>query len=42
MIEQYPNRFKVGSDGVHDWVQYDEVVRSIREGLLANLDACGR
>lgn len=37
LIEEMPDRFMVGIDDVHDWAQYDEVVRSIREGLLANL-----
>ncbi len=25
-------------DDTHDWAQYDEVVRALREGLLAHLD----
>ncbi len=37
LIEEMPDRFMVGIDDVHDWAQYDEVVRSIREGLLAQL-----
>ena len=37
VIEKYPNRFMVGIDDVHDWGEYDEVVRAIREGLLSNL-----
>jgi hypothetical protein len=28
----------VASDDTHDWAQYDEVVRALREGLLAHLD----
>lgn len=37
LIEEMPDRFMAGIDDVHDWAQYDEVVRSIREGLLAQL-----
>lgn len=38
LIENYPDRFMVAIDDTHDWAQYDEVVRSLREGLLAQLD----
>jgi len=37
LIEDYPDRFMAAIDDTHDWAQYDEVVRSIREGLLAQL-----
>ncbi len=37
LIEDYPDRFVVGIDTVHDWQEYDRVVRAIRYGLLANL-----
>jgi Amidohydrolase len=38
LIEDHPDRFMVAIDDTHDWAQYDEVVRSLREGLLAHLD----
>ena len=38
LIEDYPDRFMVAIDDTHDWAQYDEVVRALREGLLAHLD----
>lgn len=38
LIEEHPDRFMVAIDDTHDWAQYDEVVRSLREGLLAHLD----
>lgn len=37
LIEDYPDRFVVGIDTVHDWQEYDGVVRAIRRGLLAHL-----
>lgn len=37
LIEDYPDRFFVAVDDVHSWSQYDEVVATIREGLLGNL-----
>jgi hypothetical protein len=37
LIEDYPDRFVVGIDTVHDWQTYEGVVRAIRLGLLANL-----
>lgn len=37
LIEDYPDRFYVGIDDVTSWNEYDEVVRAIRTGLLANL-----
>jgi Amidohydrolase len=39
LIEDYPDRFFVGVDDVESWSEYDEVVATIREGLLANLSA---
>ncbi len=38
LIEDYPDRFMAAIDDTHDWEQYDEVVRALREGLLAHLD----
>jgi hypothetical protein len=38
LIEDHPDRFMVAIDDTHDWAQYDEVVRSLREGLLAHLN----
>ena len=37
LIEDYPDRFFVAVDDVQSWSQYDEVVATIREGLLGNL-----
>ena len=37
LIEDYPDRFMVGIDDVQSWGEYEEVVRNIRSGLLANL-----
>jgi predicted TIM-barrel fold metal-dependent hydrolase len=37
LIEDYPDRFFVGVDDVESWSQYEEVVATIRNGLLANL-----
>lgn len=37
LIASFPDRFMVAVDDTHDWAQYDEVVRAIREGLLAHL-----
>lgn len=37
LIEDYPDRFFVAVDDVHSWSEYDEVVATIREGLLRNL-----
>ena len=37
LIEDYPDRFTVGVDGVQSWGDYEATVRNIRFGLLANL-----
>lgn len=37
MIEDYPDRFVVGSDIPKSWEEYENIVRAIRFGLLANL-----
>jgi hypothetical protein len=37
LIEDYPDRFMVAVDDVHRWSTYDEVVKVIRTGLLAQL-----
>jgi predicted TIM-barrel fold metal-dependent hydrolase len=37
LIEDYPDRFMIGIDDVHDWNQFDAVVATIRQDLLANL-----
>lgn len=37
LIEDYPDRFVVGSDIPQDWDEYERIVRVIRSGLLANL-----
>lgn len=37
LIEEFPDRFMVGVDDVHSWGEYDQVVESIRLGLLARL-----
>lgn len=37
LIEEFPDRFMVGVDDVHSWGEYDQVVDSIRLGLLARL-----
>lgn len=37
LIEDYPDRFVVGIDTVHNWDEYDSVVHAIRAGLLARL-----
>jgi predicted TIM-barrel fold metal-dependent hydrolase len=37
LIEDYPDRFIVGVDNVYSWAEYEEVVQTIRFGLLANL-----
>ena len=37
LIEDYPDRFVVGVDDVHNWPDYDATVQAIRFGLLANL-----
>lgn len=37
LIEDYPDRFYVGIDDVTSWNEYEEVVRAVRNGLLAHL-----
>lgn len=37
LIEDFPDRFFVAIDDVQSWSEYDEVVATIREGVLANL-----
>jgi hypothetical protein len=37
LIEEFPDRFMVGVDDVHSWGEYEQVVDSIRLGLLARL-----
>ena len=37
LIEDYPDRFIVGVDNVYSWEGYENVIRSIRFGLLANV-----
>jgi hypothetical protein len=37
LIEDYPDRFMAGIDDVQSWNEYEEIVRNIRSGLLANL-----
>lgn len=37
LIEDYPDRFMVAVDDVHRWSVYDEVIKVIRTGLLAQL-----
>lgn len=37
LIEDYPDRFMVAVDDVHRWSTYDEVIKVIRTGLLAQL-----
>lgn len=37
LIEDFPDRFMVGVDDVHDWKQYDQVVEAIRTGVLEQL-----
>jgi hypothetical protein len=37
LIEEFPDRFMVGVDDVHSWGEYDQVIDSIRFGLLARL-----
>lgn len=37
LIEDYSDRFTVGSDDVDSWDKYEMVVNIIRKGLLANL-----
>lgn len=37
LIEEFPERFTVAIDDVHNWSEYDEVVQAIRTGLLAKL-----
>jgi len=37
LIEDYPDRFIVGIDNMYNWAEYEDVVRAIRFGLLANL-----
>ncbi len=37
LIEDYPERFMTGVADPHSWAEYEEVVRNIRFGLLANL-----
>lgn len=37
LIEEFPDRFMVGVDDVHSWGEYDQVVESIRLGVLARL-----
>lgn len=37
LIEEYSDRFFLGTDDVHTWNAYEEVVRNIRTGLLADL-----
>jgi predicted TIM-barrel fold metal-dependent hydrolase len=39
LIEEMPDRFMVGVDDVYNWRDYDEVIATIREGLLANLSS---
>jgi predicted TIM-barrel fold metal-dependent hydrolase len=37
LIEDFPDRFIVGIDDVFNWADYEDTVRNIRTGLLANL-----
>ena len=37
LIEDFPDRFMVGIDDVHSWGTYDDVIESIRTGLLPQL-----
>lgn len=37
LIEDFPDRFMVGVDDVHSWGIYDDVIESIRTGLLPQL-----
>jgi predicted TIM-barrel fold metal-dependent hydrolase len=37
VIEDFPDRFTVGIDDVDSWNEYEQVVETIRKGLLANL-----
>lgn len=37
LIEEFPDRFMVGVDDVHSWGEYDQVVETLRVGLLARL-----
>lgn len=37
LIEDFPDRFMVGVDDVHSWGTYDDVIESIRTGLLPQL-----
>lgn len=37
LIEDFPDRFVVGVDDVHNWPDYEATVNHIRFGLLANL-----
>jgi predicted TIM-barrel fold metal-dependent hydrolase len=37
LIEDYPDRFVVGSDIPQSWEEYESIVHAIRFGLLANL-----
>jgi hypothetical protein len=37
LIEDYPDRFMVAVDDVHRWSTYDEVIKVMRTGLLAQL-----
>lgn len=37
LIEEFPDRFMVGVDDVHSWGAYDDVVESIRSGILKHL-----
>lgn len=37
LIEDFPDRFMVGVDDVHSWGTYDDVIESIRIGLLPRL-----
>ena len=37
LVEEFPDRFMVGVDDVHSWPEYEQVVDSLRFGLLARL-----
>jgi predicted TIM-barrel fold metal-dependent hydrolase len=37
LIEDYPDRFVVGTDIPKSWEEYESIVRAIRFGLLSNL-----
>lgn len=37
LVEEFPDRFMVGVDDVHSWGEFEQVIDSIRFGLLARL-----